>query len=89
VISDLLRGSARQPLGTPTRTILLKTIVMDCTGPAEPAKPKALTLHLLVLRVGLANHPDLALAAHDLATVAHLLDAGANLHDFLFGGPSA
>ena len=46
-----------------------------------------------MLGVRLADHTDLALAAHDLALVADSLDAGSDLHDTRSfrppGGPAA
>src|SRR5690606_35376622 len=52
--------------------------------PRAEARPESISresaLDLLVLRVVLADHAHLALAAHDLAAVAHALDACSDLH---------
>ena len=44
------------------------------------ARDVRLPLNLLVLRIGLANDPDLAVPPHDLTTRAHPLDACSHLH---------
>ena len=51
-------------------------------APIAPAKAGEIksALDLLVLRIGLADHADLALAADDLAGAADLLDTGLDLH---------
>ncbi len=47
---------------------------------AKQSEPAQLALHLLVLRVGLADHAQLTFAADNLAGDTHLLYACFNLH---------